>query len=323
MQDSIMRPVETDLLVRNTIRELTRSGLAVIVPGGNGGYDLDSFTDGPFGQVFDRNIFDSGAIMVGAARSGLHERLFSCHGTRIDCFAWGENIMTTSATTNPPGGLNGYADGLTVPLFGGTSGASAIIAGTAIALQGMHRKRHGSFLAPAQLRTLLSEIQFNTIPAVADIGRIGELMPTCSVSPLKLASCRFRLSRAAGAPGWTEQTRGVMDVQILRPDDLLVVDVTTTGLELSWPGEGGGPDLEDESPTAVLARVEGSAATITLTLATQAFGEQAFFEATKKVVPVVEPPLHATPAAGDDPPTRTARRRQAARRASFSGSGTR
>ena len=114
-----------------------------------------------------------------------------------------------------------------------------------------------------------------------------------------------------------------MDVQILRTDDLLVVDVTTTGLELSWPGEGAGPDLEDESPTAVLTRVEGSAATITLTLATQAFGEQAFFEATKKVVPVVEPPLHKTPPAGDDPPTRTARRRQAARRASFSGSETR
>ena len=87
------------------------------------------------GHIFDpaSDVFrDSGAIMVGAATSLTpHERTNSSdHGARIDCYAWGENI--DSATS--------YADGVTDNYdssFGGTSGASAIIAGAALAIQGI------------------------------------------------------------------------------------------------------------------------------------------------------------------------------------------
>ena len=185
-QDSFGGPVETDLFVRSTIRELTRSGFTVIVPAGNGGHDLDVFDNGR-GRIFDRNspaFFDSGAIMVSGANPGLNSRYVgaargpSCHGNRIDCFAWGDGIMTASAKAVVPGGLSGYTDGFTSisPLFGGMSGASAIIAGAAILLQSLHLKRHGSFLSSADVRRLLKDITFNTQPAPADVGRIG-VMP--------------------------------------------------------------------------------------------------------------------------------------------------
>jgi hypothetical protein len=185
-QDFFGGPVESDLFVRSTIRELTRSGFTVVVPAGNGGRDLDIFDDG-HGRIFDRNnaaFFDSGAIMVSAATPVLNDRYVgaahgpSSHGNRIDCFAWGDGIMTASAKPILPGALNGYTDGLTSTsgLFGGASGASAIISGAAILLQSLHLKRHGSFLQSANLRELLKDITFNTPPAPAATGRIG-VMP--------------------------------------------------------------------------------------------------------------------------------------------------
>jgi hypothetical protein len=184
-QDLDCRPVETDLFVRSTIRELTRSGMTVVVPAGNGGHDLDVYT-APQGQIFDRNspaFFDSGAIMVAAANPGLNDRYIglghgpSCHGNRIDCFAWGDGIMTASALSTTPGGLNGYTDGIssTSGLFGGTSGASAIIAGAAISLQGMRLARYGAFLSSAEVRGLLKDLTLNTSPAPGDVGRLGAM----------------------------------------------------------------------------------------------------------------------------------------------------
>jgi hypothetical protein len=175
LQDRNFLPVETDLFVRRTIAELTRSGLTVIEPAGNGPHNLDTVTDGPFGEIFRRTVFDSGAVMVAAATAARHSRL-ACHGDRVDCFAWGELIVTTSATTTPPNALNGYTNGTTVKFFQGSSGASAIVAGAALALQGMHLKRHGTLLLPIRMRELLSNIDFNTVPAVEDFARIG-VMP--------------------------------------------------------------------------------------------------------------------------------------------------
>lgn len=184
-QDRLGRPVETDLLVQSTIRELTRAGITVIVPAGNGGHDLDVVDTGN-GRSFNRldpAFFDSGAIMVSAANPGFNDRYTgavhgpSCHGNRIDCFAWGDGIMTASAKAVIPGGLGGYTDGVTSTsvLFGGTSGASAIIAGAAILLQSLHVNQLGSFLPPANLRGLLKDIILNTEPAAADVGRIGAM----------------------------------------------------------------------------------------------------------------------------------------------------
>lgn len=174
-QDAQFRPVETDVLVRHAILELTRKGIVVVEAAGNGFTDLNTFSQPFFGTIFDPGsgaFFDSGAIMVAAATSvHPHTRIAaSNHGKRIDCFAWGENILTASSLINPV-----TSQPYTVS-FGNTSGASAIIAGVAIVLQNIRRSVIGDFLSPGQLRDLLRDPNRNTTPAAADIGGIG-VMP--------------------------------------------------------------------------------------------------------------------------------------------------
>lgn len=158
-----LKPVEMDAHIAMLIHALTLLGIVVIEPAGNGGHDLDTLLRND-GTSLDRNtfnFFDTGAIMVGARQAALRARIsFSCHGNRVDCHAWGENIVTTSSVNGPFGpymGLNPLAGDTG---FGGTSGASAIIAGAAISLQGVARKRSIT-LTPARMREILSG-PFNT-----------------------------------------------------------------------------------------------------------------------------------------------------------------
>ena len=167
------KPVEMDPHIALLIRALTLLGIVVIEPAGNGipaviggpnvGHDLNLALR-PDGTSLDRGMFnfvDSGAIMVGARQSAARAiTLFSCFGTRVDCHAWGEGIVTTSSVAGPFGpymGLNPLAGDTG---FGGTSGASAIIAGTAVVLQGIARAR-GTPLTSTRMRELLSG-SFNT-----------------------------------------------------------------------------------------------------------------------------------------------------------------
>jgi serine protease len=115
----------------DAIRLATALGIVVVEAGCNGSYDLDPYTNLTGKKIFDRtsaDFRDSGAIMVGAGSSASpHTRLgFSNHGNRIDCYAWGENIDTT--TTDAAGTNNTlYTTG-----FNGTSGASPIVVGAAL-----------------------------------------------------------------------------------------------------------------------------------------------------------------------------------------------
>ena len=176
------KPVEMDPHLALLILTLTLLGIVVIEPAGNGlggsGHDLDLLLR-PDGTSLDRNtpiFFNSGAIMVGARHALLNRSRmqFSCFGNRVDCHAWGEGIVTTSsiiglfgpyAGLNPLGGDTG---------FGGTSGASAIIAGAAIVLQGIARAR-GTPFTPTRMRALLSG-SFNTPSNDPSVDRIG-VMP--------------------------------------------------------------------------------------------------------------------------------------------------
>jgi hypothetical protein len=156
-------PVEMDAHIALLIRTLMLLGIVVIEPTGNGGHDLDPVGRAD-GTSLDRttfNFFDSGAIMVGARQAAARVRWpGSCFGNRVDCHAWGEGIVTTSSVVGPFGpymGLNPAGGDIG---FGGTSGASAIIAGAAIVLQGIARAR-GTPLTPTRMRELLSG-SFNT-----------------------------------------------------------------------------------------------------------------------------------------------------------------
>jgi hypothetical protein len=131
-------PVEAYAAIFDAISHVVSQGVAVIEPGGNGGQNLDHTQ---WEGWFDRTLRDSGAIMVGggAAPTGsFTPRSWfpggSSYGGRVDLQGWFEAIVT--ATNDDLGGSQGD---LFLPLedgrqgytlsFGGTSGASAQIAG--------------------------------------------------------------------------------------------------------------------------------------------------------------------------------------------------
>jgi serine protease len=128
-------------------------GVIVIEAAGNGGFDLDGL------NRLNRkspNFRDSGAIFAGAASSAMpHERLLESNfGSRLDCYAWGENIVSTGYGDRNPGTPSNNKR--YTKAFGGTSGASAIIAGAALLVQGCYLTNHGTLLRPDQMRNTLS-----------------------------------------------------------------------------------------------------------------------------------------------------------------------
>ena len=110
--------------------------------------------------------------MVGAATSAVpHQRLgFSNFGSRIDCFAWGEDIDTCGD------GWMGTATDTYITGFGGTSGASPIIAGAALLLQSLRVASSSARYSPTELRRLLSDPALNTKSAYPAADHIG-VMP--------------------------------------------------------------------------------------------------------------------------------------------------
>ncbi len=140
-------------------------GVVCIEAGANGSQDLD---DPVWGGIFDRDIRDSGAIMVGAGTPvGRVAEYFTNYGSRMDVHAWGSEIVTT-----------GYGDLYTggnlqteyTASFGGTSGASPMVAGSCLCLQGMHRVLYGTVMSPDALRTLLNTTGVPHLDSYREIG---------------------------------------------------------------------------------------------------------------------------------------------------------
>lgn len=168
-------PVEVEPAVFDAIHFATALGIVVVEAGANGAVDLDAFEDLNGKKILNRgsaDFRDSGAIMVGAASSTVpHQRLgFSNFGSRIDCFAWGQNIDTCGD------GWMGTATNTYIAGFGGTSGASPIITGAALLLQSLRAASCSVKYSPTELRKLLSDAALNTKSAQPAVDRIG-VMP--------------------------------------------------------------------------------------------------------------------------------------------------
>ncbi|MES2093348.1 MAG: S8 family peptidase [Actinomycetota bacterium] len=183
-------PVEVERAVFDAIVVATDAGITVIEAGGNGGNDLDAYTDAAGRHILDRSdpyFRDSGAIMVGAASSSIpHTRLgFSNYGSRIDCFGWGQGIDTTGD------GWTGTSTTAYTGSFGGTSGASPIVAGAAILVQSWQRRVHGRVFDAWTLRTLLSGSN-NTPSASPGTDRIGRMPDLHALIQALIDNDRFR-----------------------------------------------------------------------------------------------------------------------------------
>ncbi len=140
-------------------------GVVCIEAGANGYQDLD---DASWGGVFDRELRDSGAVLVGAGTpTGRLAEWFSNYGSRMDVHAWGSEIVTTGYGYLYNGGSlqTEYTND-----FGGTSGASPMVTGAALCLQGISRQLHGQPMPPAMLRRLLSATGIPHLDPVKEIG---------------------------------------------------------------------------------------------------------------------------------------------------------
>lgn len=127
-------------------------GVVCVEAGANGSQNLD---EAGWNGVFDRNVRDSGAIMVGAGTpTGRVAEWFTNYGSRMDVHAWGSEIVTTGYGDLYNGGS---PETYYTADFGGTSGASPMITGSSLCLQGIARAYLGEPLTPLELRTLLHD----------------------------------------------------------------------------------------------------------------------------------------------------------------------
>lgn len=158
-------PVEVDPAVFDAIALAVSQGIVVVEPAGNGAQDLD---DDVWRGAFQRDVQDSGAIMVGGGASplGYHEPRSwfpdggSCYGSRVDLQGWYDSIVTATsgeygtslADLYFPGGdtRQAYTES-----FGGTSGASPMITAVAAILQSITIEEGVGPIDPWLLRSLL------------------------------------------------------------------------------------------------------------------------------------------------------------------------
>ncbi len=177
------KPIEITDANLDAIRLASALGIIVVEAAGNGNTDLDAWTTAGGLHRLNRtsaDFVDSGSIMVGAAVSSVpHDRwAYSNYGSRIDCFAWGENVTSTGYGDLDDGG--GNADLEYTNTFQGTSSASPIIVSAAALVQSRYMSISGSILSPMQMRQLLSNPATGTAQGAGVAGAIG-VMPNLAL----------------------------------------------------------------------------------------------------------------------------------------------
>lgn len=229
-------PTETDAGDLDAIRLAVALGIIVVEAAGNGNDDLDAWTNPSGDNVLNRNspdFIDSGAIMVGASVSTVphNKNPFSNYGSRIDCYAWGENIVTAGYGDLDPGtGDNStYTD-----TFRNTSGAAPIIAGAALILQGMYEAATGTIIPPTQMQNLLSDPATGTPQGAAVAGDIGVMPDLRQIIPLLGLVPDVYLRDNVGDTGVVPSTGGIS-----ASPDIIVRPIAVADPEASF-GEGSG-----------------------------------------------------------------------------------
>lgn len=162
--------IEFEPAVQAAIALATSRGIVVIEPAGNGNVNLDAFPFLAHTRPGSPTFVDSGAIVVGGTErtpTFTWIRAESSFGTRVDCFAQGGSQLRAATDTAHDAYTN---------QFGGTSGASAIVAGVVGSLQGMTRAKTNGALAPADVRRLLRDRTLGTEPVNGAAAMIG-VMP--------------------------------------------------------------------------------------------------------------------------------------------------
>jgi hypothetical protein len=153
-------PVEIDPAVWDAIALAVAGGIVVVEPGGNGGQNLDHAR---WEGWFQRDERDSGAILVGGGASPfshLEPRTWyvdgSSYGSRVDLQGWYDGIAT--ATTGhylPDLFFPDDDDQAYTSAFGGTSGASPMVAACVAIANSIAIHARGQPWDPWELREAL------------------------------------------------------------------------------------------------------------------------------------------------------------------------
>ncbi len=147
----------------DAIQNATRRGIIVVEAAGNGSMDLDAPR---YENRFNRSMFDSGAIMVGAGVSTTRApHGWSTHGGRVDVQGWGDGVMTLGygdamvPGADPTDQRQWYTTG-----FSGTSSASPIVVGAAALIQSARLRRGMPALNSIEMRDLLARTGKEQVP---------------------------------------------------------------------------------------------------------------------------------------------------------------
>ncbi len=154
-------PAEVVPFLADAIRFAVSRGIVVVEPVGNKRVSLDRLEveRGRTLNPRDPRFQDSGAILVAAATADVPHRRHrdSSFGSRVDCYGWGERVVTC-------GGRIGNRLTDHTNDFSGTSAAAAMVAGVALCVQGMAKAKHGKPFSPQKLRNLLRDPDNGTLP---------------------------------------------------------------------------------------------------------------------------------------------------------------
>ncbi|MEM8960194.1 MAG: S8 family serine peptidase [Acidobacteriota bacterium] len=210
-------PTELDPADATAIQLATAIGVTVIEPAGNGGLDLDAQLDVRGRPTLRRGsdaFIDTGAVMVGASWSTLpHDRAsFSSYGSRVDCHAWGDSVVTAGYGDLDPGpdAIKRYTAS-----FSGTSSAAACIAGAAATVQSLHVGSTDQPYWPRELRTILADPATGTPQGPNITGLIGVMPDLAKLLDNEVPELSFRCSIADDGFSCRDVTFSCPDIQIV------------------------------------------------------------------------------------------------------------
>ena len=145
------QPAESDQADFDAIQTITANGYIVVNSASNGSISLD---DPYYGGMYDLNVRDSGALLIGAIDPGGAPTCWTNYGSRVDAHAWGSAVYSAGYGDLFTGG--GDTRQYYTSDFGGTSSACPIVSGSVAALQGVYKASHGGAVLDSwQLRELL------------------------------------------------------------------------------------------------------------------------------------------------------------------------
>ena len=187
-QTIVRLPARFEEAARGAIQHAIARGIVVIEAAGNsaGTFDLARLpAPGPgwahansagWSSVSDAVVVTGGYCAIGSTDWALYAGV--TYGAPVLCFAQAHDIPTTTGPDTESLGMIEIASQRYVTDFGGTSAASAIVAGAAAVLQSIHRaaggydlaKRNGKAdgndpglsLSPATMHKILSDPEVNT-----------------------------------------------------------------------------------------------------------------------------------------------------------------